>query len=243
MLKFLENPQLQPITKQKAKLSKLRMVLMLINYFIGYAYLYPWLYSRFSILIYGKAIFTVWEYFLVFITTLVLSLWIMFPLLKESWANFKSDWSKTLISCVLGLVIILVFSALLGALANFLSQQTSSENQQSVDTLLKNVPLLATFSAVIFAPIVEELIFRGIFYRCLRPRLDATSAMMLSGLLFGLAHISQALLQGNFAELAYVIVYGFLGILFAGMYEYRQNIYGSMIMHALYNGIAILLSL
>lgn len=243
MLKYLENSHLQPLTKTKIKLSKLRMVLMLLNYFVGYAYLYPWLFSRFSILIYGQAIFTVQEYFLVFLTTLALAIWIMFPLLKESWANFKSDWAKTLISCVMGLIIVLIFSALLGAIASFLSQQATSENQASVDTLLKNAPLLTFFSAVIFAPIVEELIFRGIFYRCLRPKLDATSAMMLSGLLFGLAHISQALLQGNFAELAYVIVYGFLGIIFAGMYEYRQNIYGSMIMHAIYNLVALLLSL
>ena len=243
MLKYLENPDLQPITKSKAKLSKLRMVLMILNYFVGYAYVYPWIYSRFSILTYGQAYFTVEEYFMVFLTTLALSVWIMFPILKESWANFKADWPKTLISCVIGLVIILIFSALLGSLANFLSQQSTSENQASVDTLLQNAPLLATFSAVIFAPIVEELIFRGIFYRCLRPRLDVTSAMLLSGLLFGLAHVSQALLQGNFADLAYILVYGFLGILFAGMYEYRQNIYGSMIMHAIYNAAALLLSL
>ena len=49
---------------------------------------------------------------------------------------------------------------------------------------------LLAFTAVVLAPLFEELIFRGALLPVLATRLGALPAVVLSALLFGLAHIS-----------------------------------------------------
>jgi len=54
-------------------------------------------------------------------------------------------------------------------------------------------PLLATVLVVIVAPICEELFFRGLVYKGLRRRFRFAGAAGVSGLIFGLAHLQEAL--------------------------------------------------
>lgn len=75
----------------------------------------------------------------------------------------------------------------------------------------------------IFAPFVEELFFRGLVYEWLRHRIPVAIAVVLSALLFASMHgfISPVQLTG--------------GLLFAGIYEWRKNIWACYTMHVLAN--------
>lgn len=79
--------------------------------------------------------------------------------------------------------------------------------------------------AVVAAPIAEELIFRGGFYRFFSGRFGKASGAVLTGLIFGFLH-------GN---LVGFVPLAFLGIVFCVAYELTGNLRVPIVMHALFN--------
>jgi hypothetical protein len=94
---------------------------------------------------------------------------------------------------------------------------------------------LLFFQAAAMAPLVEEVMFRGVFFTSLAPRVGATSAMVLTSAVFAVLHPQLPL--------------GFLGIFTLGLafnmlYRLRGSLVPSIVAHALNNGaIFVLLSL
>ena len=81
----------------------------------------------------------------------------------------------------------------------------------------------------LFAPFVEELFFRGLVYAWLRQRIPVVAAVAVSALMFASMH----------GFIAPVQLIG--GVLFAGIYEWRGNIWAAYVVHVLANfGIWIL---
>ncbi len=89
--------------------------------------------------------------------------------------------------------------------------------------------LLLILVAVI-APIAEELLFRGMLYPVLRRSGGVTLAIILSALLFGLAHVVPVLIPGLF----------FVGLILAWVRERSGSVIPGMLIHALQNGIIII---
>ena len=81
--------------------------------------------------------------------------------------------------------------------------------------------------ATIWAPIVEEAIFRGSLFRHLRARLPLLGAALISAIVFGVMHPYPVFL------LLPVITLGFI---FALMREWRGSLIAPMTAHALHNG-------
>lgn len=92
------------------------------------------------------------------------------------------------------------------------------------------IVLLAIF-AIVLAPIVEELIFRGCLYRFLKSQSTLLAAQIMSGILFSLIHFNL------FSFLPLVIV----GILLARVYEKSGSILTPICFHALFNGFNLLI--
>jgi len=93
------------------------------------------------------------------------------------------------------------------------------------------VQALIFTQAVVMAPLVEETLFRGIFFRALTPRAGRIGALLIASAVFALLHPQLPL--------------GFLGIfvlgaLFNTLYLLRGSLIPSMVAHAINNG-AILL--
>lgn len=80
--------------------------------------------------------------------------------------------------------------------------------------------------AIVWAPLVEETVFRGALYRHLRSRVGVASAVGLSALVFGLMHGYELLMLGPVIS---------LGIVFALMREWRSSLIPSITAHALHN--------
>lgn len=101
--------------------------------------------------------------------------------------------------------------------------QTIVETVSGLDGWL---PLLGfTLLAVVLAPVVEELVFRGCVYRFLKGRLRRNLAFLLSAFCF-------ALLHGNLASFLPLL---FLGIALAVTYEVTGNIRVPIVIHGCFN--------
>ena len=95
-------------------------------------------------------------------------------------------------------------------------------------------------TAVIAAPIVEEMVFRGVVLRGLRSRMPVVVAIVLQGLLFGAAHIDPIRGAGN---LGLVMVLSGVGIAFGAAAVLLRRIGPTIVAHAIFNGAVLLIVL
>ncbi|HVM15374.1 MAG TPA: CPBP family intramembrane glutamic endopeptidase [Egibacteraceae bacterium] len=96
-------------------------------------------------------------------------------------------------------------------------------------------------SAVLIAPIFEELFFRGMVFPAIAKRLGVWAGIVLSAFVFGFVHLNQAedLLGGGLLLLRLVP----LGILFGWLYHWRGTIVVPIIVHSLFNAASVVLLL
>jgi membrane protease YdiL (CAAX protease family) len=95
-------------------------------------------------------------------------------------------------------------------------------------------------TAVIAAPIVEEMVFRGVVMRGLRSRLPLVAVIVLQGLLFGVAHVDPVRGSGN---IGLVLVLAGVGVAFGVATALLGRIGPSIVAHAIFNGAVLLLVL
>ena len=147
--------------------------------------------------------------------------------------NFKKSF-KIYILGFIGMVVCNLF------IITFLKNISTNESQVR-EMLYKNaIPTMISIS--IIAPIVEELVFRKSLSTVLKNR---WIYVIVSGLLFGGAHILVNVIQGTFVltDLVYVLPYGCLGASFALMDYNNKSVFPSMIIHAIHNTFTALLLL
>ena len=109
-------------------------------------------------------------------------------------------------------------------------------NEQAIEDLFKVSPLYVYFAAVIYAPIVEEIIFRKSIRKIIP---NKYLFIIISGLVFGLLHVISDI--NAWHDLFYIIPYSAPGIAFAYMYYKTDNIFTSMGFHFMHNGLLIAL--
>ena len=93
--------------------------------------------------------------------------------------------------------------------------------------------LLITLASVA-APLVEELLFRGVLYNAIKLRLGVWPAIVLTGLVFGFVHP---------VGIAEMLAIGMLGSVFAWMAETRKSLVPSITAHFVNNFTATLMLL
>lgn len=219
----------------KAPLSPLRCILLILNYYVGFAYLYPrwaaqitlwlnpWAYQTSSVVLFG---FYIWM--------ILFSVIIAFPIFKESWQKMlpiRKMIKNVLFLCITVYIVNIVFSFI----ASILSGSTTSINQEGLDQSMKTIPMLTAFITIVYAPIVEETLFRGVFFRCLRGRFNFLISMLVSGLMFGSIHIFSSVLAGNFMDAWYLLTYAGIGFILCIAYEQNDSIYPSILLHFMVN--------
>jgi len=90
---------------------------------------------------------------------------------------------------------------------------------------------LLVIMAVVLAPIVEEIIFRGCVYRFLKSQTTRLPAQILSGCIFSFMH-------ANLLSFVPLVV---VGVLLARVYEKSGNILVPIWFHAFFNGFSLLM--
>lgn len=222
-------------------LSKKRMVLLFLHYFLGYQLIYPMLLTTFTLWLDPMArSIPEWLQFFLYCYMIAIAVWLALPLLKESISGWKVNRRHMVKLCLFLFAAYYISSIAINLIIMMFSNTETSANQLEVIEAISISPYLTMFSTLIYAPIVEELVFRGIFYRALRPRLSWLASALISAFLFGFIHVFFSLLTGNFADLIYLLSYGLIGFYLALAYEKSDTIFGSMIFHFINNAVAFL---
>lgn len=112
-----------------------------------------------------------------------------------------------------------------------------SVNQQTVEQLTHNQPLFSFFMVVVFAPLTEELTFRGMLARYVFPKQDNLKQtvlfLLISTIIFALVHFPGTPQQ--------FLVYASLGFSLGLAYISKGGLAYSMSLHALNNLIGFLM--
>ncbi len=114
----------------------------------------------------------------------------------------------------------------------------SSENQLLLELAFEYHPVLIALATIIFAPIVEEMIFRKCMFGLFN---NKTIALIVSSLSFGVIHIISSFGQYSFLETVIIsIPYIASGFILGFIYmKASYNIYYPIFVHLLSNAVAI----
>jgi len=170
-----------------------------------------------------------------YIILLILAIFTFKDKLLRDLRAFKEN-AKSYIGYVLPklaiMYIIFIFTSLICVA---ITKETTSINQATLEAL--PMWFIAPI-ALIWAPIVEELIFRGVFRRFIK---NDIIYILISAIVFGLLHTISELTVLN--TLVMAIPYSILGGFFAYIYAKTDNLTNNMLAHAFNNLIALAMSL
>ena len=146
--------------------------------------------------------------------------------------NLKENFKIAVRYWLIGLAIMMVSNYVISVVMD----GKMAVNEESVQNLIKIAPWYMAFELIIFAPVSEELIFR----RSIRDVVDNRYLYaILSGMIFGGLHAISSF--NSMIDLLYFIPYCSLGITFGLLYSKTNNIFSTITVHAIHNGLALLL--
>lgn len=141
-----------------------------------------------------------------------------------------APWSKTIAWGFIGFVGSLVIQTVTSIIESLVfGVSPESANTQNLLELTSAYPLLILMITV-FAPVMEELVFRkAIFTQLNMSRVGIMGSAVISALIFGFIHFD-----------GHMLVYASLGLWFSYLYYKTNNIFTSMLAHGLMNAFASL---
>lgn len=151
---------------------------------------------------------------------------------KEALKHSKEYFDKYFRYWIVLLVLMLGSNYLIG----IIMPDSMPTNEETIRSIFELYPVYMFISAVIIAPVLEELVFRLSFRYMFTTDLVF---IFMSGLMFGAIHVLPS--AENLMELLYIIPYSIPGFVFAYVLAKSRNIFVSMGLHFIHNGILLAL--
>lgn len=226
--------------KDKSPISTTMAVIILVTYFLAYFILIPLVFVAIDYLVVpGFSANPIVDVSFHTVMTL-LFLFLSSKLLSES----NKHWNrKALYMPFIGAAVMMWGSFFIGIAVDLISGQSESMNQALLLEQFKINKVSIMVQAIIFAPIVEEIVFRGIIYRHFKRAGRYLIPLIVSTLLFATMHSLNAIILGQWSDLWYIPLYAFMSLVLTYVYENTQNLYSSMMLHCINNTISILVML
>jgi membrane protease YdiL (CAAX protease family) len=117
---------------------------------------------------------------------------------------------------------------------------TSNVEDVSDPDITRFYQVMTVLAAVVAAPMVEELVFRGVVMRGFLSRLGPVPAIALQGVLFGFAHSDPVRGAGN---LGLGLVLSAVGIALGTSAYLLRRIGPTVVAHAIFNGVVLIIIL
>ncbi len=156
-------------------------------------------------------------------------------------APFKKDAEIGLFSFIVALPVVSAITSLTEILTSLFTSPTNKE-QVAVKFLKESLAhpstaIVALFSILIVAPLLEEFLFRGILFSYLRTKIGPYYAIFTSSLIFTLFHFSPSQSIENFPLLLTLFA---LGSYLAFAYEKTRSLSTSILLHVTFNSISVI---
>lgn len=189
-----------------------------------------------GILLFGSKIITkFWMLIVFYVVILSLMIGVFYKQLIHDFKIFKSyfkeyfvlilkTWGKALVLIMITTIIIQI-----------ITHTTQANNQIALQNSFNSKPVFIAILAMFYAPIAEELMFRGVFRKFIK---NKKLFIIVSGVVFGLMHVIDD--SKTLAEFSYVFVYSILGIYLAGIYAKTNNLCTNIFMHFMQNTLSII---
>ena len=172
----------------------------------------------------------------------ILTILFIFLLFKKEivhmWKDFYENRDKYFKKYFKYWFLILVLMAFSNGIITLINKSEISNNQEAINDMFKRLPIYTYILSVFLAPIIEELVFRFCFMKIFN---NKYLYMILSGVIFGLFHII-----GSFEsayDFLFLVPYSIPGLIFAYILYDSKNIFNTIWLHFVHNGISMLASI
>src|SRR5438309_613631 len=141
-----------------------------------------------------------------------------------------------LLAALPALIVAWIVEGVLGELGtSFLP--TSPNNQcHAIQSDYGSALALGLLSVAVVAPVVEEILFRGVVFGWLRGRVPVPAAVVLSAMVFSLAHL-------GWREWSLLLPVLGIGCVLAILYHYSRSLWPGILVHSSINTVATLVVL
>lgn len=159
---------------------------------------------------------------------------VMLLLLRKEWCSKVTQDRRNKIPVWIWMLIGGLGAIVAQAIATLIEQkvfhvQVNSQNTQYIFSIIQAVPLYVVTS-IVYAPIMEELVFRKVIYGTLAKKYNFFIAALLSSGLFAVIHM----------EFTHFLVYLSMGLVFSFVYKMTDKIMVPIMAHMLMNAIVFL---
>ena len=180
-----------------------------------------------------------------FITYLIAMVLIVFFTRNVVVDDFKDIIRRRITLLWLIPLLALAFTAISYGLDTLVSNVvTSSNNQNTIVEILKtDAKVFMIINSILFAPVVEELIFRKCIFSIFKKRIGVVWCYVISTVLFAMPHMLSTPIDGQFGIwMLKAIPYFVCGGLLCAVYHLSNyNIYASIFAHVCNNVLAVIL--
>lgn len=132
---------------------------------------------------------------------------------------------KSTLMCLLCTILGVIFTIFLLSFSDSAWVVSSNINSDN-GALSLSEKIVYLFATAIGAPVVEELVFRGVLIGILRKYTNVRTAIIISAIIFGILH---------FTSISVIFNAIVMGLAFGYMYVKKDNLALSMTMHAILN--------
>ncbi len=157
---------------------------------------------------------------------------ILFVVLSGSRFKELLHFGRVKLSTVFMTVLFTFLCMPLTTVLNLFTQFFVENTVEASSDVIMQMPFAATFLLMaVYAPVCEEIIFRGVTYEASKKGLNPFQAMCVSAVFFGLAHM-------NFNQAAYALV---LGIILVLLKKATGSLWATILFHVVFNGYNVVL--
>lgn len=183
----------------------------------------------------GESLRNVLFYYTLFAATVLL----FHSFIARTSSRFLDNLNRSLSTLCIGLLVFYGANELLYRVFNVLFDSHTNLNDMTIAAQINSAPRMTALIVVFLAPFVEEVLFRGLVFGCLREhsRLVGYAA---SCLLFAFLHVwTFAFSALDFSYFILMIQYLVPGLIFAWVFEHSGTLWTSILLHAVVNALSL----
>ena len=223
-------------------LSKHSCSILLFSYFILYLGVYQLFFMDEILETMGFQTYIMIN-IVVMVAFLIFFIVIGFRWYDAQWNKFCDIFRSGALEVLKGVLLLFALNIFVSIFIQMIFPITPAENQVNNEFVMMLSPFNAIFGSAIFAPFIEETVFRGCIFAKIRERHSFWLAAFINGTLFGFLHIFASILARNWINCVYIFLHGTLGMVLCLPYERTGSIFTSIFTHSLFNLLGILMML